>query len=650
MRLDELKQTIREQIPCTDYLTPSKSGLYCCPLCGSGTGVHNTGALKYFPETNTFHCNKCGKSGDVIDIIQKENACDFKTALRIGADLLNIPFDTAEETQSDRKPKKDNSINGTAKAPQIENRPLTQEEQDKRDSLIQWYASKNNLQFVAMYDYCYGKYQDGLAKVKYLQEDGEKTFRWIRRDQTQKSGFSMNRNGCKNRLFTAGDPDEYIYFICEGEKDALTAHSLYGFTAVSVQDGATTGNAGNKWKPEYSEQIQGRDVYIFCDNDEAGRNFASIEAMKASETAHTVYLMDIAKIWEACPEHGDITDMVEALGNDRAKELIDNYIAIARPFGEPEQEKDYLEEFLEKIQGRAFEPYKTELPFFDSLMGGGVQPQSLVLLMASPATGKTTLCQQLAETMAKHGKPIVYLNLEMSREQMLAKSIATRIRQKHPESRINANTVLRGYDWDATQRKQIPAEVEAYRREIFPYLQYNPNNTGHKLSDIENLLHELGETAKATGKQAPAIVLDYLHLVSPDKNIDTAEHIKQVVMTLKEYAINYNTFVIGIVAINRQSKGRITLESGRDSSNIEYTADAVLSLEYKAIDNGSIDTTDPKAVAEEQQKNPREMIIRVLKSRFGEVGRDKTVCFDAEAGYFYEQKQEPRNSRPIRII
>ena len=106
---------------------------------------------------------------------------------------------------------------------------------------------------------------------------------------------------------------------------------------------------------------------------------------------------------------------------------------------------------------------------------------------------------------------------------------------------------------------------------------------------------------------------------------------------LKQYAIDYDTFVIGIVATNRTSNtaGKITMESGRDSSNLEYTADYQLSLNYYDIDNGTVSPTDINKISELQREKWRKMIIRVLKGRFCTPGRSANVYFNAANNIFY---------------
>ena len=298
-------------------------------------------------------------------------------------------------------------------------------------------------------------------------------------------------------------------------------------------------------------------------------------------------------------------------------------------------QKDYLAKFLEKIQTEAYKPYKTELSFFDNLLNGGVIRQTLLLLLAAPGAGKTTLCAQIAEQMAIYKKPVIYLNLEMSKEQMLAKAISGHLARKGIE--MTALKVMQGYDWTDKEKAAVLETVDEYREKISPYLAYNPENVSSKLDSIKDYLIKVGEKYKEQNLSGPVVVIDYLHLVSTDKKIDNQELIKQIVKALKDYAINYDTFVIGIVATNRNSNinGKITMESGRDSSNLEYTADYQLSLNYYDIDQGKVKPNDLDGIAELNQAKWRQMIIRVLKGRFVTPGKHARLYFNAANNIFY---------------
>ena len=83
-----------------------------------------------------------------------------------------------------------------------------------------------------------------------------------------------------------------------------------------------------------------------------------------------------------------------------------------------------FDDFMAKIQTEAYKPIQTGMPAFDKLLGGGILRQSLVILTAAPGIGKTAFAQQVFEAMAMQGADVLFLNLEMSREQLIARSIS----------------------------------------------------------------------------------------------------------------------------------------------------------------------------------------------------------------------------------
>lgn len=106
----ELRDRINTEITDVDlvskgYLKHSERGAkapdgYCCPWCGSGTGEHKTGALKYFTDKGDPHfgCAKCGAGGDVITLVAHvdnlpTSGKGFFDTLKIIADEFNINHD-----------------------------------------------------------------------------------------------------------------------------------------------------------------------------------------------------------------------------------------------------------------------------------------------------------------------------------------------------------------------------------------------------------------------------------------------------------------------------------------------------------------------------------------------------------------------------
>ena len=317
---------------------------------------------------------------------------------------------------------------------------------------------------------------------------------------------------------------------------------------------------------------------------------------------------------------------------------------------------ELFDSFMAKIQTDAYRPIPTGMAVIDDLLRGGIPRQAVVLLLAAPATGKTAITQQMFETAAAHGTDVIFLNLEMSREQLLARSLSRMIHRDG--GNIPADVVMEGYAWTEAQRRFIEPAAARYRAEIAPHMDYNPDGCGADLDSIMDTLNRAGEAAKAAGKPAPAICLDYLHLVRvQEARGDLQEMIKIIMGRLKSWAIQYDSYVVAISATNRtaNSNGKISLYSGRDSSNLEYGADIVLSLNYKEVHEQGLDANDPDVIAALEKKDgTRDMIIQVLKNRMkGNAGQKRYLSFHAASGTFTattDQTPPPASLRQMGFI
>ena len=245
--------------------------------------------------------------------------------------------------------------------------------------------------------------------------------------------------------------------------------------------------------------------------------------------------------------------------------------------------------------------------------------------------------------LVETGADVVFLNLEMSREQLYARSLS-RIISKNGHT-MTAAQVLKGYTWTDAQHSYVMDAADEYRRKIAPHFVYNPVGAGVTYQSIGELLNKYGEAMRKQGRAAPIVVLDYLHLVQSDKKEDAQEIIKNTVKVLKDYAVNYDSFVFAISATNRtsNSSGVISNESGRDSSGIEYTADYNLSLNYKALalhekkpgTDVKFKAGDPNDMELLQQQKPRKMLVQVLKNRMNAAGGKLFLAFNSESSIFY---------------
>ena len=213
-----------------------------------------------------------------------------------------------------------------------------------------------------------------IKKVMYRRADGSKYGCWFHKDG---GAWAKGRGGAPHTLYIGGELTGAV-FVCEGEKDVDTLHRL-GYNAASGADGAGPG----KWKKEYTEQLRGCTVCVFTDNDEVGRAYAAETCNALHGVASSVQLLDIATVWPDIPNHGDVSDMVTALGPKRACELIAQMI-VAAPQWTPQEAPDPLLSLFKTLEDFPEEEAKWLIP-------GWLPEGQISVIAADGGIGKTTL-------------------------------------------------------------------------------------------------------------------------------------------------------------------------------------------------------------------------------------------------------------------
>lgn len=273
------------------------------------------------------------------------------------------------------------------------------------------------------------------------------------------------------------------------------------------------------------------------------------------------------------------------------------------PKEEPEPTPDeVIDQFYAEIQSNRFEPITTGIEQLDKALQGGFERRTIVTLAAAPGTGKTAIAQYILENMAYNGHTVVYVNLEMDRTQLLSRSVS-RISHKLkscgvlPDD-VTALQVKRGYQWTNDQAKIVNYSLKYYRDHIAPnfyYVTTNPENLGNIDNTLSDILHKLEKVTtelQQQGKEPPLVCIDYLQFIEFDlydegqRKPDNADAIKQTLAAFKQFAMAHDTVVLMITANNRASNqdGRASMDSGRDTSNIEYSGDVMMSLVFTAIE------------------------------------------------------------------
>ena len=285
---------------------------------------------------------------------------------------------------------------------------------------------KEKRQIVATYDY-----PGGVQKIRY----SDKSFSW--RQPDGKGGWIYSRKGIKPSLYISGELSDGIAVV-EGEKDADNLHRL-GWDAVSGADGAGTG----KWKPEYTEQLKGLSVCIFQDNDDVGKAYAQETAAALHNVCKRVFLFDLSKVWPDIPLHGDVSDLVEKFGDEKACEMIAQ-LATSTPEWEPPQEPDIFDSFgFYSVPDLT--PEEKKPPEF---IVDGMIPCGMTFLSGAPKIRKSFMALQIASAVAT-GSPflshnttqcdVAYLDLEGSKSRVSFR--AERMSMKIPRNVFITNSI-----------------------------------------------------------------------------------------------------------------------------------------------------------------------------------------------------------------
>lgn len=111
---------------------------------------------------------------------------------------------------------------------------------------------------------------------------------------------------------------------------------------------------------------------------------------------------------------------------------------------------------------------------------------------------------------------------------------------------------------------------------------YIINDTSN-LDEMIQHTNQIAEYFKEQGEETPILFVDYLQYIRGTTKEDVQATIKRATNFFKEYAIKNNSIVVMLTANNRTSteeKTKTTFSGGRDSSDIEYSFDYNLQINF----------------------------------------------------------------------
>lgn len=353
-------------------------------------------------------------------------------------------------------------------------------------------------------------------------------------------------------------------------------------------------------------------------------------------------------------ENDDVEADVEAMAT---------YVSAAET--EPEKAlKEFYDEYVaRKIAGemnafcardKKFEkPKSTGFQVLDEVLDGGLYP-GLYVLGAPSSAGKTTFCIQLCDEMAKRGERVLFFSLEMSREEIISKSVSrlTYILDKSPDKR-NAKSE-RKITSEKYRGKFSEREWELLSLASGEYALGAGKRMLIKESVGEYGVKEIERDVKAyisgTGEK-PVVFVDYLQILKPlSDNMTDKQGMDRNVSALKRLCRDENITVFVVSSFNRASYNQIAdLSAFKESGAIEYSADVVMSLQPDGLSYAG--ETDKRALSDNKRQfasvkkmSVRPMILSVLKNRRGRCGEEIVYDYNCAFAHFFERgkKTEPQ--------
>ena len=425
-----------------------------------------------------------------------------------------------------------------------------------------------------------------------------------------------------NERYLKADTPETIY-ICEGIYDALSIE-VAGKKAIALQ-----GIGKNRLKQlceNYHPET--RFVYI-ADNDPAG-----IEAAKAvKKDLQDLGYLCITKI---IPNSGSGAykdcngylmqkkgEFIEFIGESNELQFQrENTTLLAQLEAEKaelaaECTANYIEGFLQRAASNSKRKgISTGFKNLDEALSGGLY-EGLYVIGAISGAGKTAFTMQIADSIAAAGEDVLIFALEMSRDELIARSLS-RISllldlEKNGSSKIARDHLsIRMGDIVGDRQKQlIVAAAMKYAESIGEHIFINE---GVGDIDIAYIVDKVKRHIRLRGKP-PVIIVDYLQILAPDtesenKRATDKQITDKAVLELKRLSRDYHIPVISISSFNRDNYNEpINLASFKESGTIEYTATAVMGLqfpfmEYRKDNKGKweADTDRKKRIGEERDK------------------------------------------------
>ena len=263
---------------------------------------------------------------------------------------------------------------------------------------------------------------------------------------------------------------------------------------------------------------------------------------------------------------------------------------------------------LERIltEGHRITGLSTGYEQLDSLTAG-LQPSELIIIAARPSMGKTALALNMAENVAvRHGRPVGIFSLEMSKESLLLRLLAS-------HARIDAHKFRTGHI-NREDMKEISSSLGILAESPL-WIDDSASST----------VTEMGAKARRlkSDKGLSMVVVDYLQLMTARGRFGNRnEEVSSISRGLKGLAKELKVPVVVLSQLTRapeRDERRPQLADLRESGAIEQDADVVMFINrpnfYKP-DMPEEERAKTELIIAKQRNGPTDILKYVFLNKF----------------------------------
>ena len=208
-------------------------------------------------------------------------------------------------------------------------------------------------------------------------------------------------------------------------------------------------------------------------------------------------------------------------------------------------------------------PVATGFPGIDNLLGNGMQRSDMIVLAARPSLGKSTLAFNIARAAADSGNRVGIFSLEMSRDQIGMRLLAS-------EANVDSYRIRIGLLSNDEESRLLDAI--GVLSDLPVYIDDTP---------IQTIVDMRGKARRLQSERGlDLIIIDYLQLIGGGGRIDNrAQEMGEISRSIKGMARDLDIPVIACSqlsrAIEQRPNHRPLLSDLRESGSIEQDADVV---------------------------------------------------------------------------